>query len=312
MKSTSSIVLNDLAVRLVGNDRNDLHMMRILGLDVGGTSLKAAILRDGAVEWQAQSNAYTRPDRAALIDCMTQTLRGHAHGIAAAGICVPGILDAHRRTITMAVNVPGLVGVSLDDLVAPAVGSRVFALHIVNDAHAGAVDAVASLGLAGRVACIALGTGVGMSVLDDGRPLMIDGNSPGHIGQIDVSLDDDAPIGPDGGRGSLEGYIGVPALIERYGSTQSFLDSPRHDAPPLRALSRAIRIIHAIYRPAHVVLIGGIGIRLKHQLDDLTHSINTHLTTIARPGWQLHCGLHDFHAAVGAARLAMQQQSPST
>ncbi len=57
---------------------------------------------------------------------------------------------------------------------------------------------------------ISLGSGVGMSVLDDGVPLAVDENSPGHLGQINVSLDSNPPIGPDGGAGGLEAYIGAP------------------------------------------------------------------------------------------------------
>jgi predicted NBD/HSP70 family sugar kinase len=276
----------------------------MLGLDIGGTSLKAAILSDGAVEWKAQSPFYSRPDRAALLEALQATLQGRGGDVHAAGLCVPGLLDAARRTITLSVNVPGLVGISLDDLVAQAAGLRLHRLHIVNDAHAGAVDAVHQLQLRGRVACIALGTGVGMAVLDDGQSLLVDGDSPGHIGQVDVSLDDAAPIGPDGGRGSLEAYVGVPALQRAYGSSEAFLTRADADAPPLRALARAIRICHAIYRPAHVVLIGGIGIRLKRLLQPLKARIDADLTAVARADWQLHTGDHDFHAALGAARLA--------
>ncbi|MBV9490447.1 MAG: MFS transporter, partial [Verrucomicrobia bacterium] len=68
---------------------------------------------------------------------------------------------------------------------------------------------------------LALGTGVGAAVLDDGVPLRVDGDSPGHLGQIDVSLDDRAPIGPDGGAGSLEGYLGVPAIRRELHATFS-------------------------------------------------------------------------------------------
>jgi predicted NBD/HSP70 family sugar kinase len=256
------------------------------------------------VEWTAQSEPYTRPDAATLINRIRDTVAGRAEDVVAGGICVPGIFGPDGRTIALAVNVPGLVGTPLDSIVAKAVGRPLQPLHIVNDAEATADDAIRSLQLKGRVACIALGTGVGVAVLDDGRALHVEGHSPGHVGQIDVSLDDDAPIGPDGGRGSLEAYIGVPALIARNGTTQRFLDTASPDAVPLRALARAIRIIHAIYRPDHIVLAGGVGIRLGHVVDGLQAEIAKDLTSVARRTWQLHCGWHDFHAAIGAARLA--------
>ena len=57
------------------------------------------------------------------------------------------------------------------------------------------------------------------------------------------------PIGPDGGAGSLEAYIGVPALMRQYGSMDAFFGRLQIMDAPMQALARAIRICHAIYRP---------------------------------------------------------------
>ena len=52
------------------------------------------------------------------------------------------------------------------------------------------------------------GTGVGASVVDgNGQFLHVSGETPGHFGQLDVSLETNAPIGPDGGKGSLEALV---------------------------------------------------------------------------------------------------------
>src|SRR6185295_15399031 len=106
--------------------------------------------------------------------------------------------------------------------------------------------------------------GVGMAVLDDGVSLMVHGESPGHLGQVDVSIEGDPVIGPDGGAGSLEGYIGAPALVKKYGPDMpaNLARLGKNDSA-LKALARVIRICHAIYAPHHVGLTGGIGIRLQ-------------------------------------------------
>jgi len=284
--------------------------MIALGIDIGGSSVKLAAVQDGQRLWTGQSPFYTRPTTRQLVAAIQQAAGGRAGGqIDVAGICVPGLLDRERRTITLSVNVPGLVGVVLDELVARALGPIIGRLEIVNDAVATATDVIRDRGLRGRVVSLALGTGVGMGVLDDGVPLFIEGASPGHIGQVDVSIENDVPLGPDGGAGSLEGYIGVPAIIRRYGSTEAFFQNAKVTDPPLRALARAIRICHAIYRPHHVVLVGGVGIRLRHLLPQLNQLIDTNLTSVARQDWTLSCGEHDFHAAVGAARLAAETGS---
>jgi predicted NBD/HSP70 family sugar kinase len=278
--------------------------MTSLGIDIGGTSVKLAALKDGQKHWTGQSAFYVRPTTAQLIAAIRQASDGRMQSVDVAGICVPGLLDREKRMITLSVNVPGLVNIVLDELVRQALGDGIRRLQIINDAVATATDVIRSRGLKGRVLSIALGTGVGMGVLDDGVPLMVEGASPGHIGQMDVSIEGDVPIGPDGGAGSLEGYMGVPALIRRYGSTESFFKTATATDPPLRALVRAIRVCHAIYRPQHVVLVGGVGTRIKHLVTDLKRLIDTDLTSIAIKDWTLSAGEHDFHAAMGAARLA--------
>jgi len=288
-----------------------IHCMIQLGIDIGGTSVKLAAIEDGKTLWTGQSGFYTRPDTRALVDAIRATAAGRVSEVQSAGLCVPGLYDADRRTITAAVNVPGLVGIKLDDLIAQALGSGIKQLKIINDAVATGTDVVVSRGLTGRVLAIALGTGVGMGVLDvpgDGRPiaLFVDGASPGHIGQVDCSIEGEPVIGPDGGAGSLEGYIGVPALVKRYGSTGKFLETTTVNNAPIRGLVRAIRICHGIYRPHHVILVGGIGTRLRRLVPDIKRACDTNLTSIARQGWTLSAGDHDFHAALGAARLTSE------
>ena len=133
------------------------------------------------------------------------------------------------------------------------------------------------------------------------------GGASGHLGQIDVSLrDGELPVGPDGGAGGLEAYIGVASIRRQYGDDVSAAVSRfRGTEAPLRALARALRICHAIYRPDHICLCGGIGVRLTHLLPQIRELTEDRLTNVARPGWTLTCGDDDFHAARGAALMAL-------
>ena len=104
--------------------------------------------------------------------------------------------------------------------------------------------------------------------------------------------------------------MGVAALRQRYGADadiNAIIAKWKGDEPPLRALARAIRIAHAVYRPHHVVLAGGIGIRLKHLIPPIRALIDDRLTSVAREGWTLSAGESDFHAAAGAATVAMRR-----
>jgi len=279
--------------------------MRYLGIDIGGSSTKLAVLEEGRVIWSSQSPRYERPSRHELIEGIRVAGAGRDTRAVGVGLCVPGILDEAGRAVALSVNVPGLNGLNLDDLVRLAFDQTPGRLRIVTDALAAAYDIWSTRDLPGRLLVLSLGTGIGAAVLDDGKPLMVDGPTPGHIGQVDVSLPGEAVIGPDGGAGSLEGYVGAGALRSRFGDDLAVvLPVLRGGEAPFRALARAVRIAHAIYRPHHVVLAGGIGIRLAHVLGRLRELIETDLSSVARRGWTLSTGESDFHAAAGAARLA--------
>lgn len=277
--------------------------MTSLGIDIGGTSVKLALLREQQTVWTAQSPSYSRPSTQQIIAAISQALAGREVRPDAVGLCCPGLLDRSTRRITLSVNLPGLIDVPLDDIVRSALGG-VPAPALLSDANAVGFDIYTEHRLAGRLLCIAIGTGVGASVIDDGRFLHVSGESPGHLGQLDVSLDDHPPIGADGGAGSLEAYIGAQALHQRYGDNHP-IDHMKVEDPPLRALVRALRIAHAIYRPQHICLTGGIGTRLRSLVPAIQAATQDHLSQIARPNWTLFTGDHDHHAATGAARYAL-------
>lgn len=271
-----------------------------IGIDVGGTSVKvAAIGPRGDVLWAARSDPYARPSARQVAAAIGAAAAGRVVGGVAVGVCVPGILDASRTTVVQSVNLPALNGTRLDALVAEALGPGAAAgVAVTSDAVATALDLQTSRRLQGRLFLLAIGTGVGAAVLDDGTPLRVDGDSPGHFGQVDVSVERHPVVGPDGGAGSLEGYLNGPALADR-------AQTIGVDDPATKALVRAIRIAHAIYRPHHVCLAGGVGIRLGRLVPALREAVTRDLTNIARADWTLSAGDSDFHAAQGAARLAL-------
>ncbi len=159
---------------------------------------------------------------------------------------------------------------------------------VVNDANAAAYDLYCLNQPLGRLLVLSIGTGVGAAVLDDGRPLRIDGDSPGHIGQLDISLEGEDRIAPDGGRGGVEAYLDAAALRREYGSDAA--SKIRAGDPAFRALAHTIRICHALYRPQHVVLAGGVGIRLARLLAELRVTIEKDLTRLAQSGLDIDDG----------------------
>lgn len=283
--------------------------MTALGIDIGGSSVKTALLRGGAVIATGQSPRYQRPDARGVAAAIGAALPDEArlsipHPVAV-GLCVPGVYDAAKGCLTASVNLPGLIGVDLRELLGTVLARASPGLSVFRDAHAAALDYLAQHPGPGRLLGLSIGTGVGACVLDDGHPVRLTGASSGHLGQIDVSVEGEpVPLAPDGGRGGLEGYIGLPALRARYGPGLSKAFTERPPGAPMRALARALRIAHAIYRPERMVLLGGVGVLLRPHLAELLGLVSGELTGLARPGWTLEAGDHLHHAACGAARLA--------
>ncbi len=286
-----------------------------LGVDIGGTSIKLALMEGDRTLATARGRIYQRPDRATFESVLADALRSfpRAAEAEAIGLCAPGLIDPSTLAITLSANHPGLVGVPLNELLAAALGRDVAREHlvIISDAHAAAHDfwhtADPPIAPGERLLAISLGTGVGACVLDDGRPLQVSGTSSGHLGQIDLGLDlhTERPIGPDGGAGSAEAYLGIAALKARFGTqlVAALTELDPRQAPGL-ALVQLLRIAHAIYRPAHMALLGGIGMRLAGSLPAIRVAVARDLTSVARPGWTLRSGSSDFHAACGVARIA--------
>ncbi len=271
--------------------------MTTIGLDIGGSCVKAARLeRD---QWDLRrSPHYAAAERD--VKAAVATVMDNWGTVTSLGIAVPGVLADDRSHVVAAANLPGLIGLSLRDLCS----SHRLQPVVATDQVAAATDLAAAHDLRGRLLSISIGTGVGGAVLDLddrhplGRPLRVDGDSSGHLGQLDVAMGEDPPIGPDGGAGGVEAYLGADARRGREAASFEM------DDPAMHALVRLLRISHAMYRPHHIALLGGFGRRLWHLNNELMHATNQRLTNLARPGWRLHFGDDDFHAARGAARLA--------
>jgi predicted NBD/HSP70 family sugar kinase len=275
-----------------------------LGIDIGGTAVKAAYHQTDGIK-VAMSSEYARPDRQQLAAAVRQAVIGLGPvNPISVGLCVPGKRSGDGESIELAVNVPGLVGYRFNHLLEDA-GVTACSATVVSDAVAATIDVAAESG-AERVLGIALGTGVGMALIEAGRPLSIGKGSIGHLGQIDVGpCSSETVFGPDGGRNSLEGYLGVPALRSRLGPDfAQRLGGLPGDDPAIVALSRAIRICLAIYEPDRVVLLGGLGLAMRPLEERIRHSVCDGLTSVAPPGWTLGFGIDRFHAARGACRLA--------
>ena len=185
----------------------------ILGIDIGGTRIKAglvdedgALLKSAAVPTPPALPEFTR----ALQDLVRDCLGGAS--VNTVGFGCKGIVNASNTNVDV---LPGtlhyLEGRSLAELVRPALGADIpiFADNDARVALAGEVAWGAARGHA-NVAMITLGTGVGGAVLSEGRILRGAAGVAGHIGHVVV--DPRGPLCICGSRGCLETYFSARAI----------------------------------------------------------------------------------------------------
>lgn len=183
-------------------------MRRDLGLDLGGTALKWAVVADGRVADHGHVPT-PRGGPAAVVDAMVE-IAGQAGAVDSAGVGVPGLYEPDGSTGLLP-NVPGEW--TAYPLAATLGGRLGVPVAVCNDARA---FTLAELRLgAGRgcrdLVAVTLGTGVGGGVVSDGRVHLGARHRAGELGHV-VVAPDGLPCGC-GSRGCLETVASAPAIV---------------------------------------------------------------------------------------------------
>ncbi|PYJ03865.1 MAG: ROK family protein [Verrucomicrobia bacterium] len=241
----------------------------IVGLDIGGTNLKAlAFTADGAKLAEESiatgddgSCAWLERARKVVGDVRARCVAGAWVGVAA-----PGLPARDGRAIAfMPGRLPGLEGLNWQQWLGLDTPVSVF-----NDAQA-ALLGEAWLGAAkgeANVILLTLGTGVGGAAMVDGRVLRGHLGRAGHLGH--VSLNPEGPRDIVNTPGSLEDAIGEHSLPARshgrFSSTRQLVAAFREGSQEaaevwlrsVRALAAAIAGFINILDPKLIVIGGGI------------------------------------------------------
>ncbi|MHA3770528.1 ROK family protein [Verrucomicrobiota bacterium sgz303538] len=186
-----------------------------IGIDFGGTTIKSATVRDGAIVERGEVIDTLKHDTRSLEDALVNTIKAlkAAHpDVASVGVGLPGFVDSVNGIVHHLTNVPGWHEVPLRRLL----GERTaLPVTIENDANAMAYGewryGAAKDGQ--NVVCITLGTGVGGALILDGRLYRGAQLGAGEIGHM--SIDYRGIAGPYGNFGGLEEYVGNQQIAER-------------------------------------------------------------------------------------------------
>ncbi|TDD68862.1 ROK family protein [Actinomadura darangshiensis] len=192
--------------------------MTLIGLDVGGTSMKAAITKDFEA-LATESWPTDRSDPVGGILDFAAHLCAHADSLGvparAIGIAVPGIVDERTGVAVHSANL-GWRDVPMLHLVTERLGIPAAIGHDVRTG--GLAEAVLGAGRdAGDFVFMAIGTGIAAALILNGAPYPGVVGWSGEIGHVVVR-----PDGEDcacGNRGCLETYASAAAISRRYGES---------------------------------------------------------------------------------------------
>lgn len=192
-------------------------MSRLVGIDLGGTAIKAgALAADGTVLERRQVAAEVGRGARAVVERIAALGRelGARDG-RGLGLGVPGLIDRARGVVGSSPNLKPMEGFPLRAELAAALGCAPERVRIENDANVAALGEHWIGGARGErnVLIVTLGTGVGGGLILNGELFAGEGGLGGEIGH--VVIDPQGPPCGCGSRGCLETLASASAARRR-------------------------------------------------------------------------------------------------
>jgi glucokinase len=227
-------------------------------VDVGGSSVKSAVVVDGRAEQQAREPV--APDLEGLLD---QLARLVAKAKAPAwGLSIAGLVDPDRGTVNYAANLPLRDTPLLELLAAEAPAPSIF----VNDLVAATVGEAAG----GTLALLQVGTGIAGRCAVEGRVASSPRSHAGEVGHL--RFRERGIYCRCGRRGCVEAYGGWGGILDRYAHEGLPKPTPasllqRADSDPwarsildeaLEAIAFAAAALVAAWDPGTLRMGGGV------------------------------------------------------
>jgi glucokinase len=251
-------------------------MSRHLGLDLGGTAIKAVVLErgdDGGYRetWKHMVDTRSGDPPEGIVEQLAEVGRDlavDAGGVDTCGVTIPGTFDLETGVARFVTNLggPAWEGVHVREPVERTLGVPT---SLVNDARAFgfAESRVGAARDCDTAAFYTLGTGVGGAVVVGGR-LQLGYGTAGELGHVTVDARPDAPLCGCGNRGCLEAHVKAAAVARAGGrpDAEQVIDAAQDGDERARAglaevgrwLGVGIAIVVMVVNPERVVVGGGI------------------------------------------------------
>jgi glucokinase len=297
----------------------------ILAIDVGGTTIKAEVASGDAILASGRCPTPKGDQALAAVRDLGATLIAQAAttgaGVQAAGVVVPGIVDAAQGIAVYSANI-GWDRLAVTGPLATEWGIPVRLGHDV--IAAGQAEYLTGAGQgATDVAFVAIGTGIAAALIVGGR--VLDGNGtaqPGEIGHVVVR-----PGGPEcgcGNRGCLEAVASAAAIARAYeratgepaaGGALAVFRAAQSD-PRARvvieaatvALADGLALLTTLLAPQRIVLGGGLAEAGAALLDPVAKALASRVHV--QPSPVLVTARHGERAGIAGAALLARSVLP--
>jgi glucokinase len=216
-----------------------------VGLDVGGTSMKAGVVDDAGRPLAEPVSLPTEPAKGQDVGLatMAETIRRAVAAagltidcVAAIGVATPGTMDLSAGLILDPPNLKPWRNVPVRQYVAEAFGLPTAFQNDANAAAYGEFWAGAGKDFHSMV-LYTLGTGVGGGIIADGRVIEGEHSHGGELGHVKVADPRTGRVCGCGGRGCLEAYASATGVVARAKEALAAESSMLSHSPDLAALT---------------------------------------------------------------------------
>lgn len=194
-------------------------MAKRIGIDVGGTNVKIALVDDnGKIIYSNSVPTYAKMGyeytvnniKQAIKDLMkeTNTTPSDIEGI---GFDFPGQVDCKTGVVKLAPNIPGWVNVPIAQMIEDEFHIPTRIDNDVRCAALGELKFGAGKGCENFI-CITVGTGIGSGIVINGKVVRGATNAAGELGHIKLQMNG-GPICGCGDTGCLEAFASGPAIV---------------------------------------------------------------------------------------------------
>lgn len=194
-------------------------MAKRIGIDVGGTNVKIALVDDnGEIIYSNSVPTYAKMGyeytvnniKQAIKDLMkeTNTTPSDIEGI---GFDFPGQVDCKTGVVKLAPNIPGWVNVPIAQMIEDEFHIPTRIDNDVRCAALGELKFGAGRGCENFI-CITVGTGIGSGIVINGKVVRGATNAAGELGHIKLQMNG-GPICGCGDTGCLEAFASGPAIV---------------------------------------------------------------------------------------------------